>query len=85
MTLNEMRNYIIQQYPNSPGWHYKVSRMPSNQVIAIYHNFLKREVMAVKKRQQEENYHQITLFEYQLELERADPAAVGNHTDILRK
>lgn len=82
MTLNEMKNYIIQQYPNSPGWHYKVSRMPSNQVIAIYHNFLKREAMKKKRDLQEQQYHQITLFEYQLQLEREDPAAVGNHTEI---
>ena len=82
MTLNEMRNYIIQQYPNSPGWHYKVSRMPSNQVIAIYHNFIKRDALKKKRDLQDQEYHQITLFEYQLQLDRENPAAVGNHTEI---
>lgn len=58
-TMNEMRNYISKRY-DSMKWKHKVSKMPTNQVFAIYKSFKERDVVKPKK----EEYHQMDMFEY---------------------
>lgn len=64
MNVSEMRNRIAAVY-DGPSWKAKVSRMPEDQVIAIYHSFLKKgKFNAVKRPNDGYNYHQYTIFEY---------------------
>lgn len=36
MTIDQMRQALIGAYPASKHWKAKVTKMPDNQVIAIY-------------------------------------------------
>ena len=71
MTIDQERNYICQHpyYKNSPRWKDRVMRMPEPQVHAIFKKFekadykkLEKELKAQEKDNQ--NYHQIDMFEY---------------------
>lgn len=37
MTVQEMRNWLSQQYGGNDFWQATVAEMPDDQVIAIYH------------------------------------------------
>ena len=72
MTINDMRAYISSKYPGMK-WKYKVSKMPTYQVIAIYRSFKEREIdkkyeekklKLLNKNKEPDNYHQIDMFEY---------------------
>lgn len=56
MTVHEMRREISEVYPGE-GWKNKVSKMPEDQVMAVYFNFLEKGRFSKvdKKQQQEEN------------------------------
>jgi hypothetical protein len=43
MTVSQMRAAINKVYP-TPKWQNKVAHMPDHQIIAIYFDFLKRNV-----------------------------------------
>lgn len=69
--MNQMRTYISQhpKYRNSPKWKARVMRMPENQVVALYNKFRELDYKKIEKqmRQQEkenQNYHQVDMFEY---------------------
>lgn len=81
MTINEMRNYISDEYPESVGWHRKVSKMPTNQVIAIYHKFVKHHANEERKKRQEQQFHQMDMFEYMTML-AIENGWKGSHTEI---
>ena len=40
MNVEQMRDILCKQYHNAPKWVDKVSKMPDNQVIAIYMRML---------------------------------------------
>ena len=42
MTVHEMRREISEVYPGE-GWKIKVSKMPEDQVIAVYYKFLETQ------------------------------------------
>ena len=77
MTVNEMRIYILQSYPNSTTrWREKVTKMPTAQVIAFYKSLVNREDKK-KPEQIDDGYHQIDIFEYMASIQDA-----GSHTQI---
>lgn len=39
MTTNQMREYLLAQYPLSDSWKYKVRKMSDAQIVAIYRRF----------------------------------------------
>ena len=53
MTVSEMRQFLMAQYPDSFKWHAKVSKMKSNQVIAIYYSMKERIKIKEKERKEE--------------------------------
>lgn len=70
MTIEQMRKYVADSYPNSENWQKKAKSMPPNQVIAIYNSLRARVSSPNRKIKKNENtqkpkeeYHQITLFE----------------------
>lgn len=80
-TINEMRKYVADEYPDSVGWHQKVAKMPTNQVIAIFKRFKNHKINEKKKRLEEESYHQIDIWEYMTHL-ALEKSWTGSHTDI---
>ena len=66
MGISEMRKFIISRYPDSESWKTKVSKMPDNQVVAIYHNMIKRkqEPKTRNSDKKKPEFHQITIIEY---------------------
>lgn len=71
MTIDQERTYIKQhpKYRGSVKWIDRVNRMPDPQVHAIYKKFreadykkIERELKAQRK--ENEQYHQINMFEY---------------------
>ena len=79
MNINQMRMYIAKhpKYKNSPRWIDRVMRMPEPQVYAIYRQFQKADYKKIEremKRNNKENeqYHQMNIFEYMEELENAE-------------
>lgn len=71
MEIMQMRNYISQhpKYRNSPKWKARVSRMPENQVVALYNKFRQLDYKKIEremKTQEKDNaqYHQMDMFEY---------------------
>lgn len=63
MKIEHMRNMILDAY-HSDTWKDKVKNMSNNQVIAIYNSFLKKDKFKGKKNDNEQEYKQITIFEY---------------------
>lgn len=71
MTIDQERNYISQhpKYKDSPRWRARVMRMPDPQIHAIYKQFQKVDYKKLEremKKQEKENeqYHQMNMFEY---------------------
>ena len=64
MTTNQMRIQISDVY-NTPTWRNKVDHMSDNQVIAIFHRFLKEDKFVTNKTAKipGEHTHQMSLFE----------------------
>lgn len=56
----KMKQAVIDEY-DSPSWRFRVSKMKQGQIIAIYFSIQSRKN---KQKKKEEEYHQITLFEY---------------------
>lgn len=84
MTINDMRAYISSKYPGMK-WKYKVSKMPTYQVIAIYRSFKEREIdkkYEEKKlkllNKEPDNYHQIDIFEYMYSINQGKET----HTEV---
>ena len=42
MSIQQMREFLIDQYRGSLTWAARVKKMPDNQVLAIYYNIKKR-------------------------------------------
>lgn len=83
MTINDMRCYILDSYPNaSKIWRNKVAfTMRSNQIIAIYKSIVNRGMNRKSIKQENEEYHQIDIFEW-LASEEARSDVKGSHSEI---
>lgn len=64
MDISWMRDRVknVPKYANSDSWRLKVDKMSDNQVIAIYHNFLERNMYRSKKKPKV-TYEQLTLYD----------------------
>lgn len=86
VTINNMRQFILDQYPNSMKFREKVLKMPTNQVIAIYHSLMNRKnrIESTEKHEnsQKEEFHQIDIFEW-LNIKDEIEGNKGTHTKIL--
>lgn len=81
MTINDMRRYIIEAYPNSPKFKEKVLHMPTRQVIAVYNSVVRRQNDGEKKPNKKDEFHQMDIWEYMLDkIEEED--GPGTHTLI---
>jgi CRISPR/Cas system CSM-associated protein Csm2 small subunit len=80
-TINEMRRYIMDAYPNSSKFRAKVVDMPTNQVIAVYHSILDRQARKEKKENKKEEFHQLDIWEYMVDRNEKEKG-LGTHTDI---
>lgn len=67
MTTNEIRRRVADLY-DGPAWKQRVSRMPDNQVYAIYRSAEKRKLSTPIKH--EPQPHQINIWEWAAENER---------------
>lgn len=43
MTEEEMRQILLQAYPNSQAWAVRIARMPSSRIFAIYMRLVNRK------------------------------------------
>ena len=79
MTNSQMRLEVAAMY-DSTTWHQRVSKMPDNQIYAIYHSKLRRDERLKKERDlnnneffhrlvndKDKDYHQIDIWEYLME------------------
>ena len=85
MTINQMRAYILDSYPNaSQKWRSKVLDMPTNQIIAIYKSILSRKSSNNRSEgnSKKEDYHQIDIWEFLASSNARNEDAKGSHTDI---
>lgn len=81
MTINDMRGAILASYPNAGmGFRQKVTKMHTAQVIAIYKSIQEREAKREKQKQQDEEFHQMDIFEYMVANPERDTAET--HTQI---
>ena len=64
MTISDMRLYLMAKYPKSLRWHERVEKMPTRQVVAVYHSMSRRNIPIPEP----EGYHQIDMFEYEASL-----------------
>ncbi len=71
MTIDQERTYIMQhpKYRHSVNWRARVMKMPDSQVHAIYKQFQKLNYKKIEKEVKQQNkdneqYHQIDMFEY---------------------
>lgn len=67
MKAEQMRNEITKAYP-SEKWALKVSKMPINQVIAIYHSLKRSDKLdpirrEARKEPKNKGYQQLTIFD----------------------
>lgn len=63
--MSEMRQYIMDLYPEKIWWHEKVQKMPTKQVVAIYNSYKNKRP---RKSSESNSYHQIDMFEYMASL-----------------
>ena len=65
MKIEDMREAIKSVY-SGPAWMYRVDAMDERQVVAVYNDFLERNMFekAKKARKMKEEGHQITIWEY---------------------
>ena len=80
MTINAMRLYILESYPNAgQKWREKVTKMPTAQIVAIYKSILSREEQTKRSegKIQAEEYHQMDIWEYLVSIEDK-----GSHTEV---
>lgn len=66
MTNAQMRLEVAAMYP-SANWHRRVSKMPDNQIYAIYRTKMKREQQLQEVKETNNDYHQIDIWEYLME------------------
>lgn len=74
VNVDYMREQITKVYPGDE-WARHVQRMPDRQVMAIYYRFLEETPKVFTEgrfayapdKQEKEEYHQMTIFEYNLE------------------
>lgn len=57
--MSEMRQFVMNLYPDRIWWHEKVAHMRTCQVVAIYKKYKDKD-----KDKEPEGYHQIDIFEY---------------------
>lgn len=82
MTINEMRNYILQSYPNAgQKFRSKVVNMPTAQVIAICRSIMERSAKKKAPEQPKEEYHQMDIWEYMVQQNECEHGT-GTHTEI---
>ena len=85
MTINQMRAYILDSYPNaSQKWRSKVLDMPTNQLVAICRSIQSRQTSEKRSESssKKEECHQIDIWEY-LAADAACKDVPGSHTEII--
>lgn len=85
MTINQMRAYVLDFYPNaSQKWRSKVLDMPTNQIVAIYKSILSRQSSNNRSEgdSKKEDYHQIDIWEFLASSDAGNEDVKGSHTDI---
>lgn len=81
MTINDMRVALLASCPNAGmGFRQKVATMCTAQVIAIYKSIQEREAKHKKQKRQDEEFHQMDIFEYMVTNPERD--AAETHTQI---
>lgn len=63
MQIRHIRQAVMELYPTAT-WHHRVSRMPDNQVYAIWKRSQEQPVKKKEPEKKEEVNHQITIWEY---------------------
>lgn len=84
MTINQMRAYILDFYPNaSQKWRSKVLDMPTNQIVAIYKSLLSRQSSTNRSEcnSKKEDCHQIDIWEY-LANKNEQEGGKETHTEV---
>lgn len=87
MDISQMR-YELMKCPkyDSKGWHERVSRMPNNQIYAVYRYFASKGLLkplnepytALQGHSERAENHQITIWEYLAEQEAECCSADSN-------
>lgn len=81
MTINEMRTYILNHYPNAtPLFREIVATGPTRRVVAIYEWLVKKDSTVnpyIKETLGKDLYHQMDMFEYMVTLNKK-----GNTTEV---
>ena len=49
MSIQQMREFVIDAYPGSLTWRARVKKMKDSQIIAIYYNIKKRLCQHVRR------------------------------------
>lgn len=63
MNISKMRDAIRNAYPTK-SWSERVDKMGSNQIVAIYYNFLRGGKFGQPSLRRGNGYHQITIEEF---------------------
>lgn len=80
--INEMKKFIMDAYPNNPKFREKVAtKMPTNQVVAIYNSVKARIERQEMKKPELDMFHQMDIWEYMVE-KNAQENGPGTHTQI---
>lgn len=78
LTLNEMKSYILDCYPNSIDFRRRVTNeMKPRQIVAIYMSL----VSSKKKKGENKDYHQMDLWEWIIE-QNEKQEGFGTHSKI---
>ena len=80
-SINKMRQFILDAYPDSPYFRSKVVDMPNRQIIAIYNNIRKKQERDKKNKEVNSNFHQLDIWEY-LTIKNEEEHGPGTHTNI---
>ena len=74
MTTAEIRLQVAAMY-DAPRWKERVSRMPTNQIYAIYRRNLEKKkeekplYLSLEPRKKQETYQQLTIWDWMMERE----------------
>ena len=78
MTINEMRKYVLDYYPNAtPLFRELIATGPTRRVVAIYKSIKEREENGILVNSSSP-YHQMDMFEYMVTLNNN-----GNTTEVM--
>jgi hypothetical protein len=76
LTINQMRSYILDHYPDATEFRRTVVDMPTKRVVAIYRSLRDR-----KKATKTLDYHQMDIWEW-LVMQNERCGTTGTHSEI---